>query len=230
MGQGLKVLTLDVGNTTIDACVYQEGKLEYIGKFRFEEIERLTGYWDKVFVSSVKPSINPAIEKLFSTAEFIASRDVPLETEGIDKEKVGIDRLLNLYGAKSFYGKDCIVVSCGTAFVLDLLVDGVFVGGFITLGLSNKLRCLHERAELLPFFELESMDISLGKDTKEAMVGGVVEEAKHFIRGLNRKVQFTYKRPFQVVITGGDGWVLKKLGIYDPILLHRSILHLKRLP
>ncbi len=227
MERRLRVLTLDVGNTTVDACSFDGDSLHFLGKFKHHQIGELRGDWERVYVSSVKPSCDGLVRQSFPSAEFISPEEIPIRTHGVDKGRMGVDRLLNLYGAMEFYSDSFLLLSCGTAFVLDVMVEGVFLGGYITLGLSQRLRCLHERAELLPLFDLERMNVFLGKDTKSAMVGGVLKEAQAFVERVRDEVQRVYGKSLKVVITGGDGWALEDLGVFDGLLIHKAILRLK---
>ncbi|WP_448587425.1 type III pantothenate kinase [Thermocrinis sp.] len=219
------ILSLDIGNTSVDACVFDGGKLEYLGKFPHEELESLIKGYDHILVSSVKPSLNYKLSK----AHIFKPEEVPVKVSFDGKEKVGIDRLLNIYGALEFYSDWAVVVSCGTALVLDVLVDGVFEGGFITLGIGARLRALYERAELIPKLDLEKVEVFLGKDTKGAILGGLRKEVLYYVNGVISELEEFYERHFKVVITGGDGWFLEELGEYDPLLIHRAMLRLKRL-
>lgn len=224
-----KVLILDVGNTSVDACLFEKNELIFLGKFAHEKVEELKGDYDKVYIASVKPSLNFTLMEVFKNADFITHECVPLRAS-FDTRKVGIDRLLNLYGALSFYSDNALVVSSGTALVLDALVDGVFEGGFISLGLSGKLRCLSERAELVPYINLEKVqEVFLGRDTKTALLGGIMKEAKSFIKAVLEELKTHYFKEFSLIITGGDGWLLEDLGTYDPLLLHKAILRIYKL-
>ncbi|MFN3813566.1 MAG: type III pantothenate kinase [Aquificaceae bacterium] len=225
----MTTLTLDVGNTTVDACILDERGFRSLGKFFHRDINKLKGKYDRVYVASVKPSFNPIIERLFGEVHFIEPKDIPLRLSFEGKEKVGVDRLLNLYGAMLFYSENSLVVSCGTAMVLDLLVDGTFIGGFITLGLSGKLRCLAEKAELIPDIELRRFDVAIGKDTETAVIGGILKEARSFVLSFFQEVREGYGRDLSLIITGGDGWLLQDLGTYEPHLIHRAILKLCKL-
>jgi len=219
------ILTLDIGNTSIDACTFDGKELRFLGKFAHEELDRLLLDYDHIFVSSVKPSLNYKLTKAY----IFSPEEVPINTAFEGKERVGIDRLLNLYGALEFYSDSCLLISCGTALVVDVMVDGVFEGGFINLGLGAKLRCLSEKAELIPLFSLEKVDVPLGKDTRSAILGGLKKEVFYYIEGLLRELKALYTKDFTVIITGGDGWFLKDFGHYDPLLLHRAMLRLKKL-
>ncbi|WP_333785244.1 type III pantothenate kinase [Thermocrinis sp.] len=219
------ILTLDIGNTSVDACTFDGKELKYLGKFAHEELDKLLLAYDQILACSVKPSLNYKL----NNAHIFTPQEVPIKTAFVGKEKVGIDRLLNLYGALEFYSESCLLISCGTALVVDLLVDGVFKGGFISLGLGTRLRCLSEKAELIPLFRLEDLDVPLGKDTKSAILGGLKKEVFYYIEGLLKELGASYKRNFTVIITGGDGWFLKSFGIYDPLLVHKAMLRLRKL-
>lgn len=221
----MKVLTVDIGNTSIDLCLYEEGRLKHLGKYHHQELLEVPA--DLVLVSSVKPSVEDRVLKLYPKAEFIRSAHVPVETAFEGKERVGVDRLLNLYGAIRLFSENVLIVSCGTALVVDLAVEGIFQGGFIVPGLRLSLECLSQKAELIPLLELERLFPDIGRDTKTALLGGVLNQAKAFILQCLESWQESYKRELKVVLTGGDGWVFEELGVYDPLLLHKAMLLLK---
>ncbi|MCX8164017.1 MAG: type III pantothenate kinase [Aquificaceae bacterium] len=217
----MKVLTLDVGNSSVDVCLF-DGELFYVGKFPHGEIPILKV--DRVLVSSVKPSVDRLIREAYPNARFITPEDVPLKTAFENKQGVGVDRLLNLYGAVSLYGTDVVVVSAGTALVVDLAVDGCFLGGFITLGLGSGLECLHQKAELIPSLSLRELEVDIGTNTEEAIIGGFIKQTVYFVKGCVESWSTIYGISPRVVTTGGDGWLLNSLGHYDPLLSHKAML------
>ncbi len=217
----MKVLTLDVGNTTVDVCLF-DGSLEYLGKFKHQELPSLRA--DLVLVSSVKPSANRLILEKYPHAKFISAEDVPLETAFEGKKKVGIDRLLNLYGAVQTFSKHVVVASFGTATVVDLAVDGVFQGGFITLGIGAGLECLWQRAELIPKVELKKLFPPIGTDTESAILGGFLRQSLHFLMACLQSWSELYNKELKLIITGGDGWLFEDIAPYEPLLIHKAML------
>lgn len=217
----MRILTLDVGNTSVDVCLF-DGSLRYVGKFKHESLPGLEA--DLVLVSSVRPSANRFVKEKYPQAKFIEWWQVPLEVAFEGKEKAGIDRLLNLFGAVSFYGKDVVVASFGTALVVDVAVDGIFVGGFITCGLGSGLECLSQRAELIPEIALKKVSPAVGTNTESAILGGFFWQAYFFLRGCVERWQELYRKNLRLVLTGGDGWLFEELGVYDPLLIHRAML------
>lgn len=219
----MRILTLDIGNTTVDACVFDGREFYRIGRFPHQDVYLLKGNYDAVLVSSVKPSVNRLVLELFPEAFLIEPKHVPVKTEDIQKEKVGVDRLLNIYGFIQFHSTDGLVISCGTAFVLDLVKDSVFVGGFISAGAKLRLEALISKAELIPKFQLQLVDVPVGKDTQTAVLGAIRREMVCFVRCLQRQFLDSYGKEAFTVITGGDAWMLEGTGVEDPYLLHRAM-------
>lgn len=217
----MKVLTIDVGNTSVDVCIF-DGSLKYLGKFPHQRVPRVDA--DLVLVSSVKPSADELIRNTYPKAEFIGAGDVPVRVAFEGKERIGVDRLLNLFGAVRLYSEDVVVASFGTATVLDLAVGGVFQGGFITPGIASGLECLYQRAELIPEIRLRRLFVSAGTDTESAVVGGLLKQAVYFLKGCVGEWEELYQRRLRLLITGGDGWLFEELGVYEPLLIHRAML------
>lgn len=212
-----------MGNTSVDACLYDK-TLEYLGKFPHGRLPDITA--DVVLVSSVRPSLNPVIKEKYPNAKFIKPEHVPLETAFEGKERVGIDRLLNLFGATRFYSENVAVASFGTAFVVDLAIDGVFQGGFILIGIGSGLECISQKAELIPRLEPKKVYATIGTNTESAILGGFIKQSFYFLKGCLTEWQELYGKSLKLVITGGDGWIFEELGTYDPYLIHRAMVYL----
>jgi len=221
----MKVLTIDVGNTTIDACIFEGKKLKHLGRFPHSEIEKLSGDYDLVLVSSVRKSFNDKLRKLFKNKiRFLEIKDIPIEVDYETPETLGVDRVLFAYGVKEFYSQSAVLVMAGTALVVDLLLDGVFKGGFITAGLGLKLRALSKRAEGLPSLEPEPIDRLIGRSTKECLLAGTYLESRSFIERTLNLWSEKFKKELPLYITGGEGNIFEDLGLYDPLILHKAML------
>ena len=223
----MRVLTLDVGNTTVDACVFEGDKPKPMGRLPHGRLGELAGDYDLVAISSVKESLNMEIRKVFGErVRFIKVPDVPMEIDYETPETLGVDRVLFAYGVKEHISEDAILVMAGTALVVDLLLGGVFRGGFITAGLGLKLKALSERAEGLPDLSPERMDTILGRSTRECILGGTYMESFSFVRSTAERWVQEFKRELPLVITGGEGRFFESLGVYDPLILHRAMLRI----
>ncbi|EDP76631.1 type III pantothenate kinase [Hydrogenivirga sp. 128-5-R1-1] len=221
----MRVLTLDVGNTTVDACVFEGDKPKPMGRLPHGKLGELAGDYDLVVVSSVKESLNEEIMKVFGDrVRFVKVSDVPIEIDYETPETLGVDRVLFAYGVNDQISEDAVLVMAGTALVVDLLLDGVFRGGFITAGLGLKLKALSEKAEGLPDVKPERLETLLGKGTRECILGGTYLESLSFIKVTAERWVHEFKRELPIVITGGEGRLFEDMGIYDPLILHRAML------
>jgi len=224
----MRIITLDVGNTTVDFVLWEGKRLLLHRKLSHGEFLGESFPKGKVICLSVKPSFNRIIAEKFGEVKFVGLKDIPLRIHYKTPNSLGVDRVVTAYGGKLFYGKNLVLVSAGTALVVDLLLKGEFMGGFITLGISRKLKALSEGTEGIPPFSPLDKELPIGSSTEECVAGGVVEEALYFVKGLKERWEKLYGIDLKVVITGGEGALLSKLGVYDPLLPHKALLELYR--
>ncbi len=220
----MRVLTFDVGNTTAEFCIFEGEKVLHLGKFPVSHIPPIEAKFDVAVGISVRPSVNSSISKLLGDeVRFLESEDIPVKVNYETPDTLGVDRLLFAYGVREFYTENAVLVSSGTALVVDLLLGGVFMGGFITAGLSLKLQCLSTRAEALPPLEPRALNITLGKSTRECLLGGTYLESRNFIEETAKRWSAEFGKRLPVFISGGDGHLFKDMGKYEPLILHRAM-------
>lgn len=222
----MNLITIDVGNSTVDFVFWEDNRRKWFKKLSHEEFERLEPMNIYGIAVSVKPSFNETLLKKFPKVKFLKKEHIPLEIAYKTFNTLGIDRALLAYSAVEFYGKDVILISAGTALVIDLILQGIFYGGFITLGVSKKLKALSEMTEGIPEFLPKKLNLSIGRSTEECVVGGVIKESEVFLKGVIDNWKKKYKRDFKVIITGGEGELFEGLGIYDKFLIHKGLKRL----
>lgn len=215
------VLACDVGNTSIHIAAVRGEQVSEVRNFRIGELsglgEVLAAMWDDM--SGVKKlvacSVNPAGLKALEAAAqdsirqpvLVVGRDLPLpiDTDLPNPDGVGVDRLCAAVAAFDRLGVACVVADFGTAITIDCVNEqGVFVGGAILPGLSMGAESLRQRTAQLPRVELAVPDWTFGKDTREAIVGGLVYGARGALRELVEAYATALGHWPLVVITGGD--------------------------
>ncbi|MBL8815954.1 MAG: type III pantothenate kinase [Planctomyces sp.] len=107
-------------------------------------------------------------------------RQVPVELDVESPDRVGIDRLLNVWAAwRMTLCRDAVIaVDSGTATTVDLLTqDGVFRGGSILPGLRLSAFAMHDYTARLPLLnmdnELTDAPELPGRNTEAAMRAGL---------------------------------------------------------
>lgn len=224
------VLACDVGNTAVHFAHVQGKDVTPVRTLRIGELaelgQALKELWDqvpaprKIVAGSVNPvglkALEAAAQEALREPVLVIGRDLPLpiETDLPAPDKIGVDRLCAAVAAFDQLGVACVVADFGTAITIDCVSDeGRFLGGAILPGLAMSLQSLHEKTALLPEAELEAPDWVYGKDTRQAIVGGVVFGARGALRGLVESYATELGHWPLVIATGGDA----RLVVGDPV-------------
>jgi len=120
-----------------------------------------------------------------------------------------VDRLCAAVAAFDRLGVPCVVADFGTAITIDCVnAEGVFLGGAILPGLGLSAESLSAGTAQLPRVKLSEPNWVYGKDTEQAIIGGVVYGARGALRGLVEAYATDLGRWPVVILTGGDArWV-----------------------
>jgi type III pantothenate kinase len=128
----------------------------------------------------------------------------PLENRYARPAQLGPDRLAAAVGAVRRVGAPVIVVSLGTATVVDLVSgEGRLLGGAISAGLETGLAALAERAAALPRITPAQPERVFGADTEQCLLSGAVHGTAALIEGLVSRFQEALGGAAPVALTGG---------------------------
>jgi type III pantothenate kinase len=136
---------------------------------------------------------------------FADARDLPLRMAVRSPETVGLDRLMNVLGARSLAAGTHVVLDFGTALTVSVLDAGdQFLGGAISPGWQLMAHALAQGTARLPLVQDMAGVAYVGKDTREAIASGirhaVIGGARELIRGTLAELA----SPATVWATGGD--------------------------
>jgi len=214
------VLACDVGNSAIHFAAVRGqdvaqmhtapiGELTDIGAMLAETWRQMPAP-KRIAAGSVNP---PALKALVAAAAenlgeevLVIGRDLPMpiETDLQEPGAVGADRLCCAAAAFDHIGVACVVADFGTAITVDCVNDeGVFVGGAIMPGLEMAAASLAAGTALLPKVEPQEPSWVFGKDTHQAIVGGLVFGARGALRGLVEAYATQLGHWPVVIVTGG---------------------------
>lgn len=154
-----------------------------------------------------------------SKPEVIASyQQVPVQLDVEYPDRVGIDRLLNVWAAwqMTLRKQSVIAVDSGTATTVDLLTDdGIFRGGSILPGLRLSAYAMHDYTARLPLLNMDDEITEApelpGRNTEAAMRAGLFYGQLGAVRELATGLtQFAATRPGQctpprLFVSGGGG-------------------------
>ncbi len=206
-------LVVDIGNTLAKAAVVDRGEIvatysgECLQDLPLESVVRELGVSRSILCTTRgegEASAQYVRERVGHCLLLDGSVDTPLRVE-YSRQRLGSDRLAAAVGAHAEYGgADIILVDFGTAITIDFIsADGCFQGGFISPGVTTRLRSLHDYTAALPLCDPSMSIDGVAKSTQEAIASGVINgvtfEIEGYIRAKKRE-----NCDFFVIFSGGD--------------------------
>lgn len=239
------LLTVDVGNTTIQCGLFEGEKLalqfrrstnprlssDELGLF-FRDVLALNNFdyknIERIACCSVVPAINHSLSNCFrkyfsKEALFIAAGiKTGLKIKYANPREIGADRIAGAIGAvHAVSKKNLIVVDMGTATTVDVITkDNEYLGGAILPGASMSVHALSEGTAQLPSVEVVQPKNVCGSSTIEAIQSGVFYGQAGAVRELVSKMEesvFGGERAF-VIGTGGFSRSFESSGLFDLVL------------
>ncbi len=225
-------LAIDIGNTLVKAAVVDTGRIvtrystEQLADLPLQEIVAQYSI-ERSILCSTRSAADADAAFVRSVVGhcllFDATIATPLEVR-YAREMLGADRLAAAVGAYASYGgQELMVIDFGTAITIDFISkDGVFEGGYISAGLSTRLRALHEFTARLPLCTPEQSSEGIARTTHEAIASGAINGIRYEIEGYigQRKKK---KCELSVIFSGGDSIFFDKQ-IKNAIFADRDIL------
>jgi type III pantothenate kinase len=237
MSRPKRLLVLDIGNTSVTAGLYHNGRVTHVHRVAETrsrnlatdyKISQLTSRFDLTdcIICSVVPRLNArwtkAARSWTGKKPLLLTNKTPMPI-GIKFPKpecIGADRLANACGAFSRYGAPCIVIDIGTALTFDIVqIDDGYVGGIIAPGLPLMFDYMAEKTALLPRIGPMKLKRAIGKSTEEAMRIGALLGYRGMVREMLLEVKKEMGvRGITVVATGGySKWVIPDLDPRIPV-------------
>lgn len=215
------VLAIDVGNTRVRlASVKGEAVTDpqaFSAASAGEIGPAVANLWQqmpeprRVAASSVNATALAAVEQAVAEAidqdVLVVGRDLPLPIDADlpHPESVGTDRLCAAAAAFDRLGTACVVADCGTAITVDCVDgEGRFLGGAILPGLAMGASALAAGTARLTNVQPRRPDWVFGKDTEQAIIGGLVFSARGALRMLTEAYATELGHWPLLILTGGD--------------------------
>lgn len=238
------LLAIDVGNTTTVLAVSELDGARWSATWRLSsDRARTPDDWaatvvalassdgvrlsdvSAVVVASVVPVISASIlgwcrgrlhlEPLVVSAALELGVELDVETPF----ELGADRICSVVAAWELVRDAVVVVDAGTATKVEAVSsDGVYRGGAIAVGLGLSLEALAGRAALLYGVPLSPSARVAGRNTIEAIQGGIVNGHAHMVAGLVADVSRELGGAGRVLLSGGYSPIL------SPLLPHAELV------
>ena len=236
----MKLLVVDVGNTSTAVGLWNGGKVSHVSHFDGRRpvdraparnaawiLSRGIGCLDGVAYLSVVPGADAAWRRFVrrdlglrfvQVSHRMFAKDAATCAIALDyprPETIGADRLADAVAAVDRYGAPVIVCDFGTAFTAAAVTaDRVWRGGVIAPGFPLMRDYLFERTAKLPQLKLGGKVPEIGRSTEDAMRIGALVGYRGMVREIVTTLMKNFKTDFRLVATGGFAkWVLKDAGM-----------------
>ena len=209
----MKNLIVDEGNTLCKIAVLDKSEVlcEWsAGEFDMAKAAELVEQFsvDKAVVASTRGGAEKICEQLRSKIDrvlhFSSQTEVPIEIEYSSRQTLGADRIAVAVSVVCEMGiRDALIVDMGSAITYDIVEDGVFKGGNISLGVAMRFKALNEFTASLPLCEATEPNDKFGQSTKEAIEQGVMQGILHEIEGYVERISAENNKK-SIIFCGGD--------------------------
>lgn len=247
------LLTIDIGNTNITLGLFDLDK--YVREFRLasdkdmaqEEYELLLKSIFKnceiegcaicSVVNELSEKIENSVKNVFNLCPVVVSNKINCGIKIIsDKpEEVGADRIANVAAVAHSGIGAAIVIDFGTATTFDIINSNKeFCGGVIMPGLKTQLKSLHNSTSKLPQIDIDISPCVLAKNTKDAMLAGVIRGSACMVDGLIDQCESELQEKVTLIATGGycglmSNYMKRKFDIVNPVLTLEGLKYIYEL-
>jgi len=216
----MKLLCLDIGNTSITICQTANRKIGKITRFpsNCDFIPSLSKYnlesQDKIIVCSVVPELTKELINFCKINDLdlfeINYNNTQINLLVDDPSEVGNDRICNIIGAKKLYNSASILIDFGTATTYDVIDNkGDFIGGAIAPGIDISADYLIKNTALLKNTVYKFPKYVIGKDTTSNIQSGVMYGGLGSVKEMIKLIKEEIGNPkMKIIITGGFGLLI----------------------
>ena len=212
-------IIFDIGNSSYKIAIFEKRKLVF--HTRIEALDAdilrdiLSRYLPQKAIISSTSSIPDFITEMMSSHDvdviyMTKETKKPFKIDYITLDTLGSDRIAAVAGGRVLFPKkDLLIIDSGTAITFDYLIDDIFIGGNISLGIHTRFKALNSFTARLPLVSIPEKVNSPGKSTTEAIEAGVIFGVLYEINEYIRT--FLKDNPEGIVLlTGGDSEYLKE--------------------
>lgn len=143
---------------------------------------------------------------------FTSSVDVPIAIDYSSRETLGTDRIALAVGVVCVEEiRNALIVDIGSAITFDLVENGRFKGGNISLGVEMRFKALNHFTDSLPLCQATEPDGQLGHSTKEAVEQGVMQGILYEIEGYIGAVSSKKQEIVTIFCGGGANYFVNRI-------------------
>ena len=202
-------LIIDQGNTSTKLAFFEGNEIVEKLAFRKEEFDRVQEIINnrgQEIDSVISANVTNHIFNYSSipVIQFSNKTPIPIGNKYETPETLGADRLANAVGGHSLNPDgNSLIIDLGTCVKYDLVIDGEYLGGNISPGLSMRYNALNHFTDKLPLLQSENFDYNFGVNTESSLRNGAQHGLYHEINGFIERYSDQFPG-LTIFMTGGD--------------------------
>ncbi len=206
-------LVIDEGNTLCKVAVMDKSEVlceVVVPEFDMEQVAEVIERYkvSQAIVASTRGGAEHICDKLRTTLakvlHFTSLTEVPIEIEYSSRQTLGTDRIAVAVGVVCEMGvQNALIVDMGSAITFDMVENGIFKGGNISLGVAMRFKALNQFTAALPLCEATEPNGAFGNSTVEAIEQGVMQGVLYEIEGYAERVLQKNEKN-SIIFCGGD--------------------------
>ena len=206
-------LIVDEGNTLCKIAVLEESEVlceAVSAEFDMAQAAQMIEQFSvsKAVVASTRQGAEKIAEQLRSKIAkvliFSSQTEVPIEVEYSSRQTLGTDRIAMAVGVVCEMGvENALIIDMGSAITFDIVENGAFKGGNISLGVAMRFKALNQFTASLPLCEATEPNGEFGKSTTEAIEQGVMQGILYEIESYVERVLSENDKK-SIIFCGGD--------------------------
>jgi len=225
----MKIIAVDIGNSNTRLAIVENRevlektalantKLDALPKTLRSFADRLADQSARpVMICSVVPDvcdkISQTVKRSIDSEPLVIGENIPLplKLDLAEPESVGPDRVVASAMAHERMQTAVAVADFGTAITIDCVdAEGVFLGGTIMPGLRLSAKALAENTARLPLVEPEVPNTPWGRNTDEAISGGLIFGIVGAVREIVERYANRLGSWPELIATGGDARLIAR--------------------
>lgn len=228
------ILVIDVGNSNLTVGLYShEGQMQFramvktvkestrdqcaielLNLFRLydAEMKSVTGTIIASVVPPMTAELTRAVKLLTGKLPMVVGSGLKTGINIIAEAhgQLGADIVASSVAALHTYSSPLIMIDMGTATTMSVLHENTYLGCVIMPGLKTSVDALSQRAAELPQISIDPPPSIMGRNTIDAMRSGAVYGHAAMLDGMIERLEEAFQPISTVVMTGGDGAILRK--------------------
>lgn len=243
----MSILLLDFGNSRMKVALANGEDIELVRAVEYQDSDAYgcvgalaeLPLFTHCFAASVK---GPAFDASFASqlkgrfgveAQWASvACNTELSLAYADPTRLGVDRFLNMLGARTLGAEAALIISAGTAVTFDGLVGERHMGGCIFPGRLLLGDALLHKTSLIGAKPTGEALSCFGNSTEAAVTAGVEQGYLGAVRGISETMLADMPKDSELLLTGGDADRLAQ-GLQRSLhvesnLLFRGLLRLAR--